>query len=87
MKLSEIETIVTAKKEYDRTVKELKMFENEYYDFKVSVGNDSSKMELFTHKRNHNATRVRRGIINALEEYRKELVTHLTMFGVTDFEN
>lgn len=87
MKLSDVQLITTTKSEYDRTIKELKMFENEYYEFAVSVGKDGGKMDLLTNKRNTNAYRLRCAITSALEEYRQELVTKLTMFGVTDFEN
>lgn len=87
MKLSDIQLILNTKSEYDRTVKELKMFENEYYDFSVSVGSEGSKAWLLTHKRDLNSSRIRTAIISALEAYRQELVTELTMFGVTDFEN
>ena len=87
MKLSDVQLITATKSEYDRTIKELKMFENNYYEFAVSVGRDSGKIHLLTHEKNINSDRIRRAIISALEEYRQELVTKITMFGVTDFEN
>ena len=87
MKLSDVQLITATKSEYDRTIEELRMFENDYLEFAVSVGRDSGKMHLLTHKQNINSGRLRKAITWALEEYRQELVTKLTMFGVTDFEN
>ncbi len=84
MKLSEVQLILTAKQEYDRTKKEIKYLNNYNLDLKISI---SSTMDLYTNVQHRNATRIRDAVLNALLEYEKELVTELTLFGVTDFEH
>ena len=83
MKLSEVNIIADAKKEYDRTIKEIKSFENMYNDFEVKIGTTA----LFTHKQSPNGLQLRAAITKCLCDYKEQLVTKLAMLGVHDFEN